>query len=231
LNLFYQPDIPKGISHLNEDESRHAVKVLRMKAGDPLLITDGQGAFYEATIALADSRACSFTIVEQKLSPARSFSIFIAIAPTKNIDRTEWFVEKAVELGIEQIHFIRCKNSERKTVNIERIQKIIVSAMKQSGQAWLPTCSEMKPYSEALSLTADQKFICYVDDQNPDQLKSMAKPNQKYLVLIGPEGDFQKEELEQAIQHGFQKVSLGTNRLRTETAALAACLTLNLINL
>ncbi len=231
MNLFYQREIPKGIHHLNEDESRHAVKVLRMKAGDPLLITDGLGIFYDAVIALADSRACSFTITEQRVSTALPYSISLAIAPTKNIDRTEWFVEKAVELGIEQIHFIRCKNSERKTVNIERIQKIIVSAMKQSGQAWLPVCSEIKPYPEILSVSADQKFICYVDSLNPDQLKSLAKPSQKYLVLIGPEGDFQKEELEQAIQHGFQKVSLGANRLRTETAALAACHTLNLINL
>jgi 16S rRNA (uracil1498-N3)-methyltransferase len=231
LNLFYQPDIPQGILHLNEDESRHAVKVLRMKIGDPLLITDGQGTFYDATITLADSRACGFTITEKRVSPARSFSISIAIAPTKNIDRTEWFVEKAVELGIEQIHFMRCKNSERKTVNLERIQKIVISAMKQSSQAWLPICSEIKPYSEILQLSADQKFICHVNSQNPDQLKSLAKPNQKYLVLIGPEGDFQKEELEQAIHQGFKKASLGSNRLRTETAALAACHTLNLLNL
>ncbi len=202
-----------------------------MRVGDRLFITDGQGSFYEAIIELADSRACGFTITDKRVSPARSFSISIAIAPTKNIDRTEWFVEKAVELGIEQIHFMCCKNSERKTVNLERIQKIIVSAMKQSGQSWLPACSEIKPYSEILSLPADQKFICYVDSQNPDQLKSIATPNQKYLVLIGPEGDLQKEELEQAIQHDFKKVSLGTNRLRTETAALAACHTLNLINL
>lgn len=231
MNLFYQPDIPQGILHLNEDESRHAVKVLRMNTGDPLLITDGQGALYDAVITKADSRVCCFTITEKRISPARPFSISIAIAPTKNIDRTEWFVEKAVELGIEKIHFMRCKNSERKTVNLERIHKIIISAMKQSGQAWLPVCEEIKPLSEILTLVADQKFICYVDSQNPDQLKSLAKRNQKYLILIGPEGDFQKEELEQAIQHGFEKVSLGTNRLRTETAALAACHTLNLINL
>ena len=231
MNLFYQPDIPKGINHLSEDESRHAVKVLRMKAGDPLLITDGQGVFYDATIAMADSRVCNFIITDKRVAPVRPYSIAIALAPTKNIDRTEWFVEKAVELGIEQIHFMRCKNSERKTVNLDRIQKIIISAIKQSGQAWVPICNEIKPLSEILTLTADQKFICFVDSENPDQLKSMALPNQKYLVLIGPEGDFQKEELEQAMLYGFKKVSLGANRLRTETAALAACHTLNLINL
>ncbi|MBL7871809.1 MAG: 16S rRNA (uracil(1498)-N(3))-methyltransferase [Cyclobacteriaceae bacterium] len=231
MNLFYQPDIQQGILHLNEDESRHAIKVLRMKPGDPLRITDGHGALFDAVITEADSRACGFTITKKRISPARSFSISIAIAPTKNIDRTEWFVEKAVELGIEQIHFMRCKNSERKSINLERIQKIVVSAMKQSGQTWLPTCSDIKPFHEILALAIDKKFICYVDSENSDQLKSLARPNQNYLVLIGPEGDFQKEELDQAIQYGFKKVSLGINRLRTETAALAACHTLNLINL
>jgi len=216
---------------LNDDESRHAVKVLRMKAGDPLHITDGLGSFYQATISEADPRTCSFSILEKKSVPARKFSIAIALAPTKNIDRTEWFVEKAVEYGIEQIQFILCQNSERKTVNMERIEKIAISAIKQSGQAWLPACTSIKPFSEVLTTSADQKFICYVDHQNPDQLKSLATVGKEYLVLIGPEGDFREEELKQAMDHGFKKVSLGHNRLRTETAALAACHTLNLINL
>ncbi|MEQ1586774.1 MAG: 16S rRNA (uracil(1498)-N(3))-methyltransferase [Cyclobacteriaceae bacterium] len=231
MNQFYQPDILKGIHHLDEDESRHAVKVLRMKAGDTLHITDGSGSFYQATINLADPRRCLFSIVEKKSVPIRKFSVALAIAPTKNIDRTEWFVEKAVEYGIEQIHFMSCQNSERKTVNMERIQKIAISAMKQSGQAWLPACTGIKPFQEVLTTSADQKFICHVDHQNPDQLKSLATPGKSYLVLIGPEGDFKDEEIKQAIDHGFIKVSLGHNRLRTETAALAACHTLNLINL
>ena len=231
MNLFYQPAIPQGILHLDADESRHAIKVLRMRVGDQLQLTDGYGSFYDATITEADSKSCSFSIVETRKIPKHDFSISIAIAPTKNIDRTEWFVEKAVELGIEHIHFIRCKNSERKTINLDRIQKIMVSAMKQSGQAWLPGFSEIKPFQEIITSNATQKFICFVDSQNPDQLKQVAHANQSYLVLIGPEGDFQKEELDLAIAAGFKKVSLGTNRLRTETAALAACHTLNLINL
>lgn len=231
LNLFYQPEILKGIHHLDEEESRHAVKVLRMKAGDALHITDGSGSFYHATITVADSRKCMFSIVEKKSVPKRKFLISLAIAPTKNIDRTEWFVEKSVEYGIEQIHFMRCQNSERKTVNMDRIEKIVISAMKQSGQAWLPVCTPIKPFPEVLVTPADQKFICHVDHQNPDQLKSLAAPGKNYIVLIGPEGDFRDEELKQAIDHGFIKVSLGHNRLRTETAALAACHTLNLINL
>ena len=114
-----------------------------MRVGDPLQLTDGYGSFYDATITEADSKSCGFSIVETRKIPKHDFSISIAIAPTKNIDRTEWFVEKAVELGIEHIHFIRCKNSERKTINLDRIQKIMVSAMKQSGQAWLPGFSEI----------------------------------------------------------------------------------------
>jgi 16S rRNA (uracil1498-N3)-methyltransferase len=231
LIQFYQPDILKGIHHLDEDESRHAVKVLRMKVGDALHITDGFGSFYQAIMTGADPRKCMFSIVEKKSVPMRKFSISLAIAPTKNIDRTEWFVEKAVELGIEQIQFMLCQNSERKTVNMERIQKIAGSAMNQSGQAWLPACISIKPFQEVLTTSADQKFICHVDHQNPDQLKSLTTPGKSYFVLIGPEGDFRDEELTQAIDHGFVKVSLGHNRLRTETAALAACHTLNLINL
>jgi len=231
LNLFYQPAIPQGVLHLDVDESRHAIKVLRMRAGDALHLTDGRGSFYDAVITEADSKTCSFSINETQKIAKRNFSISIALAPTKNIDRTEWFVEKAVELGIEHIHFMRCKNSERKTINLDRIQKIMVSAMKQSGQAWLPGFSEMKQFQEILKLTASQKFICFVDSQNPDQLKQLAQTGQTYLVLIGPEGDFQKEELDLAITADFKKVSLGNNRLRTETAALAACHTLNLINL
>lgn len=231
MNQFYQPAIANGIHHLNEDESRHAVKVLRMKAGDQLHITDGLGSFYHATISEADPRKCTFSILEKKSVLARKFSIAIALAPTKNIDRIEWFVEKAVELGIDQIHFMLCQNSERKTVNMERIEKIAISAMKQSGQAWLPTCTGIKPFQQILTISADQRFICFVDQLNPDQLNSLATVGKEYLVLIGPEGDFRDEELKQAMDHGFKKVSLGHNRLRTETAALAACHTLNLINL
>lgn len=231
MNLFYQPAIAQGILHLDPDESRHAVKVLRLKNGDALELTDGYGYRYRAFIADADSKKCSFTIVEKTEIPSRDFNIAIAIAPTKNIDRTEWFIEKAVEIGIDKIHLLLCRSSERKTVNQERIIKITVSAMKQSGQARLPYVSGLIPFTEIISQEAEQKFICHVDATNPDQLKSMATPGKSYLVLIGPEGDFSKEEIQLAIEHGFKKVSLGPNRLRTETAALTACQLLNFINL
>jgi len=231
LNLFYQPAIPEGAHYLDPDESRHAIKVLRLQSGNPLQLTDGKGSFYEATITVADSKKCCFSIAEKRTISSRKFSISIAIAPTKNIDRTEWFVEKAVELGIEEIHFMLCKNSERKFINLDRIQKIAISAMKQSGQCRLPMCHEIKPFHEIVTIAANQKFLCYVDQKNPDQLKTMAQLEKSYLVLIGPEGDFRQDELDLAFRNGFAKVSLGPNRLRTETAALAACHTLNLINL
>lgn len=231
MNLFYQPAIPNGILHLDEDESRHAVKVLRLQAGDLLNLTDGKGNNYKAVITVADARKCTFNIQETITTPTRTFSIALVVAPTKNIDRMEWLVEKAVETGVEEIHFMLCQNSERKTINQERLHKIAVSAMKQSGQFRLPVIYAIKPFAEVVALQAQQKFICHVDSSNPHLLKSLATQNQHYLVLIGPEGDFRPDELELALHNGFSKVSLGPTRLRTETAALTACQTLNFVNL
>jgi 16S rRNA (uracil1498-N3)-methyltransferase len=230
LNLFYQPGIPHGITHLDAEESRHAVRVLRLSEGDPLALTDGKGFFYATKITRADSKKCAFEILEKQEIKKRNFSIHLAIAPTKNADRIEWFVEKAVEIGIEEISFMLCKNSERKVMNMERISKVAVSALKQSQQAWLPRINEMAPFSKIFNSTADQKFIAHVDSANPTHLSSVTQRNKKYLVLIGPEGDFSNDELDMAIQHGFEKVSLGINRLRTETAGLAAIQILAMIN-
>ncbi len=202
-----------------------------MQTGDSLELTDGHGFLYRAIIQDAEQKKCRFTIIEKKEIPVRDFNISIAIAPTKNIDRTEWFVEKAVEIGIDKIYLMVCKTSERKTVNLDRFVKIAVSAMKQSGQARLPYIGDIALFREIISREADQKFICHVDRDNPHQLKSMALPNQSYLVLIGPEGDFSKDEIQLATENGFIKVGLGPNRLRTETAALTACQVLNFINL
>ncbi|MCW5912632.1 MAG: 16S rRNA (uracil(1498)-N(3))-methyltransferase [Cyclobacteriaceae bacterium] len=231
MNIFYQPDIPKGAHHLDEDESRHAVKVLRMQVGDELCVTDGEGRFYKTGIISTDARKCSFEIRETAFQEPRKFRIKLAIAPTKNIDRMEWLVEKAVEIGIEEIHFMVCKNSERKNINRDRLVKIAVSAMKQSGQYYLPAIQDIKSFDEAVAVPADEKFICYVDNDNPNHLKSLAHPNRSYLVLIGPEGDFSADELKLALAKGFVKTSLGPTRLRTETAALVACQILNFVNL
>lgn len=230
MQLFYQPGIPNGIHHLDPDESRHAVKVLRLKEGDPFSVTDGKGVLYEAQILLAAFPQCTFRILKTHVQPIRKFHRHIAIAPAKKADRIEWFVEKAVELGIDQISFILCANSERKGLNTERLEKIAASAMKQSQCSWLPALTALQPFKNILACSADQKFIAFVDFQNPQHLKSLARPDGQYLVLIGPEGDFTPEELQQAQQYGFQKVSLGANRLRTETAGLAACHILNLVN-
>lgn len=230
MNLFYQPHIEQGVLHLSEDESRHVAKVLRSKSGDILDLTDGKGSYFKIRITKADPRKCAFEILERKKQPKKKFFIEIAIAPTKNADRLEWFVEKSVEVGIDKISFMQCQNSERKTINLERIEKIAVSAMKQSGHFWLPQLVALRPMKDVLVSTATQKFIAFVDRSNPSHLKSMASSDQEYLVLIGPEGDFSQDELRSAEQSGFLKVSLGSSRLRTETAGVVACHIFNLAN-
>jgi 16S rRNA (uracil1498-N3)-methyltransferase len=175
---------------------------------------------------------CSFSIIDTTQEAVKNFSIHIAVAPTKNIDRIEWFVEKSTELGIDEISFIQCEHSERVHIKTERIERVAISAMKQSLKASLPKINPLKKFKEFIyNPSASYKFIAYVDKSNTHQLKDLATPASAYCVLIGPEGDFSPEELQTAIDHGYSKVSLGTSRLRTETAALAACHTLNLVNL
>ncbi len=229
MHLFYQPEITLG--HLLSEESKHAIRVLRLEVGTEIELTDGKGGFYKAKITNADPHECGFKVTQSSVICERAFSIHLAIAPTKNADRMEWMVEKCVEIGIEKISFIQCKTSERKTINIERLEKIVVSAMKQSQKAWLPEVSFMVPFQKFISESNDAlKFIAHVDDKNPDHLKNLATPRSKYVIAIGPEGDFTKEELEMAYLSGFKKVSLGPSRLRTETAGLAAVMALNLVN-
>ena len=229
-NLFYQPGLAEGVRFLEAEESRHLVRVLRMKAGDEVTITDGKGYFYFSLISEADPKKCRFEIVEKRFFPKRNFHVHLALAPTKNADRTEWFVEKATEIGVDEISFINCKNSERKSINLDRIKKITINAMKQSQQAWQPKVNPMTPFKEILSAKADQKLIAYVDATNPKHLQAVARPQKHYLILIGPEGDFSKTELDLALEHGFEKVSLGANRLRTETAGLVACQAVYFVN-
>jgi 16S rRNA (uracil1498-N3)-methyltransferase len=231
VNLFYQPRIAEGVHYLDEDESRHCIKVLRRKKGDALHITDGHGNFYNARITSEDISKCSFEIISTIADSSRNFKIRIAISPTKNADRIEWFVEKAVEIGIDSITLIDCKHTERTHVKTDRLQKVAISAMKQSVKARLPKLESLINFNTFIRSTSGQgKFIAYVDASNPLHLKDAAKPDQDCLVLIGPEGDFSADELQLALSHGFQKVSLGSSRLRTETAGLAACHILNLIN-
>ncbi len=230
MSLFYLPAIRDGIHYFNDEESKHIARVLRMKMGDTLSITDGLGTFYQAKITNPDPRKCTIEVFEKREVRKKEHTIHIAIAPPKNSDRIEWFVEKAVEIGIDEVSFFYSQNSERKNINLERIEKIAVSALKQSQQAWLPKLNSLRTFKEVTSAMAEQRFIAYVDSANTAQLKSRALPKKGYLILIGPEGDFSKEELTMAIECGFEKVSLGANRLRTETAGLVACQTLQFVN-
>lgn len=232
MNLFYQPGLPDGIFYLDADESRHCVKVLRKKAGDVIRLTDGRGFFYDAVITNADPSECAFEVAQKIAAVQNDYFIHIAISPTKNADRTEWFIEKATELGVDKISLIDCKNTERSFIKTDRLLKVAISAMKQSVKAVLPRIEDhLLQFSEVTEDCMEkEKCIAYVDAANPLHLKEAVRPGTSYCVLIGPEGDFSPEELKTALDHDFRKVSLGPSRLRTETAGVAACHILNLIN-
>lgn len=232
MNLFYQPGIPDGALYLDADESRHCVKVLRKKQGDIITVTDGVGFFYNAVITRADPGQCFFELQGKTPVPARDHFIHVAISPTKNADRIEWFVEKVTELGVDRITLMDCKNTERSFIKTDRLRKVAVSAMKQSLKGVLPEISEtLLQFSEVVeTCNEDEKFIAAVDPSNPIHLMRAAKRDSSYCILIGPEGDFSTEELKTAMEYEFEKVSLGPSRLRTETAGVAACHILNLIN-
>ncbi len=232
MNLFYQPALPDNINYLDAEESRHCVKVLRKRSGDEITITDGKGFFYDAVITTADASQCFFEVRQKTAAPPKDFYIHIAISPTKNADRIEWFVEKATELGIDQISIMDCHNTERSFIKTDRLVKVAVSAMKQSLKAWLPLISDhVLQFAEVVEHCEQEvKCIAYVDASNPLHLKEVAKPGMSYCALIGPEGDFSAEELKVGGELDFRKVSLGPSRLRTETAGIAACHILNLMN-
>lgn len=230
MNIFYQPLITEGVLQLDEEESRHCIKVLRKMKGDQLRLTDGKGNFYDAVIT-SETSPCKFEIRQTYPEPEKKYRIHIAISPTKNSDRIEWFVEKAVEFGVDEIQMMECHNTERTHVKIERLNKVAISAMKQSVKSRLPKIEGLVPFSKVVKASqSSTRFIAYVDPANPLHLKDVARPGENSLVLIGPEGDFTPEELALAMENGFKKVSLGASRLRTETAGLAACHILNLIN-
>lgn len=231
-NLFYQPNISQGVLYLDPEESRHCTKVLRKRAGDTLHVTDGKGFLHTCKITDANPDKCVFKIESSEQEKPKNFRIHIAIAPTKNPDRTEWFVEKAIEIGVDEISFLACENSERTTVKTERIEKLAISALKQSLKTTFTKIHSIRTLQEFISASSSsEKFIAYVDQANPYELFQVAKPKNSYTVLIGPEGDFSPDELELALKQGYKKVALGPSRLRTETAGVVACHTLNLINL
>jgi 16S rRNA (uracil1498-N3)-methyltransferase len=229
--LFYAPEITENAT-LPRDEAQHCLRVLRLKKGDMIDVTDGKGNFYRAEIAEASLLNCRIAVIET-LPQAKLWKGFleIAVAPAKNIDRTEWFAEKAVEIGIDRISFLHCRCSERKELKTERIRRVMIAAMKQSLKARLPEISELCNFNKFISQKFEgQRFIAHCHDGEKLLLSKIYSPLENVQIFIGPEGDFTTEEVQLAVKQGFVPVSLGENRLRTETAALVACQTVNLIN-
>ncbi len=229
--IFYAPDI-MTCPELPEEESGHAVRVLRHVEGDEIEVVDGMGVWYHCRITSAHPKHCAVEILSTHEDLHWSYGVEIAVAPTKNLDRMEWFLEKATEMGLDRFIPLKCRFSERKELKTERMRRIAVSAMKQSLKATIPVIEEMQDIKHFLQEPFDgQKFVAHCFADQPRQLLSkMICPNEKVRVLIGPEGDFSPEEIDLAIKNGYQAISLGEQRLRTETAALASVHTIHLIN-
>ena len=231
--LFYAPDITTPLYTLDEIESGHCVRVLRLQEGDTLNITDGRGTLYDAEVVDAHPKRCSVRIVAEHHNwEQRPYGLTVAVAPTKNIDRIEWFVEKATECGIDTIIPTLCDHSERKIIKGERLEKIAISAMKQSLKAYLPTIAPLTPLREVLTAPFEgTKLIAHCEEEAERVfIGSELKAGDNVLILIGPEGDFSPEEIALARENGFREVSLGDCRLRTETAALAATMYTAFVN-
>lgn len=231
MQIFYTPDIAIK-PELPEEEAGHCIRVLRLSEGDEILLTDGKGCFYKAAISRPHPKHCEVTLLESWKQPALwHFNLHIAVAPTKNMDRMEWFAEKATEIGIDAITCMNCRFSERKEIKTVRLEKILVSAMKQSQKATLPQLTGMTDFKTCVTTPyKGRKFIAHCEEGTKPLLKQTYHPGENALILIGPEGDFSPEEIELAMAHGFEAISLGESRLRTETAALAACHTIHILN-
>jgi len=234
MNLFFTDNIEKDIAILPDDEARHCTQSLRKKVGDIIHFVDGKGGFYTGEIIEAHRKRCSARITENQQNYAQpDIHLHIAIAPTKNINRLEWFLEKATEIGIAEVTPILCQHSERKKVRIDRLQKIMLTAMKQSLKAYLPQLNELtnfKDFIRTQNSTKSRTFIAHCNEGEKPHLKNICEAKQDTLILIGPEGDFSPQEVALALQYQYEAVSLGKSRLRTETAGLAACHIINLVN-
>ena len=233
MQLFYNPTIDETTETFSFDkvESKHIIKVLRKKDTDILFVTNGKGYLFETEITLASDSKCTVKIISFEQKPKSKYQLHLAVAPTKMNDRFEWFLEKATEIGIHEITPIICDHSERKVINNERFEKIILSAMKQSNELYLPKLNEaislkdfMKHQNEGLQI------IAHCEETDKKTLKSVLKPNENIILLIGPEGDFSEKEITMALENKYIPVSLGTTRLRTETAAIVACHSVAFVN-
>jgi len=241
VRYFYTPEAAhltpsQPMVELPDEEAQHAVRVLRLTEGDEVVLMDGVGQFYRAELAVVTKKSCVCRVLET-LPQQKEWAVHLhlAMAPTKNMDRTEWLAEKATEIGFDELTFLRCQFSERTVIKTERVEKILVSAMKQSRKAWKPKLNEMTDFRQFLQQPFEGgKFICHCyeqDDLTPKVLlKDVLKRGEDALVLVGPEGDFSIEEVRMAEKAGFVGVSLGKSRLRTETAALVAVHLMHLAN-
>ncbi|MBQ1940066.1 MAG: 16S rRNA (uracil(1498)-N(3))-methyltransferase [Alistipes sp.] len=236
MQLFYAPEITLPAYTLSEEESKHCIRVLRLEKGEELHLTDGRGNLYHATITDDHPKRCTVTIhhTESPFEPL-PYHLTMAVAPTKNNDRYEWFLEKATEVGVDRFIPLESAHSERRTLKRERMEKVVVAAMKQSLKAFLPQVEELTPFAEVIAEPFEgRRFIAHC---NPSQseagkqyLASVLHPGEAALILIGPEGDFSPEEVEAALAVGFEEISLGTQRLRTETAAVVASVMVSVVN-
>ncbi len=234
MQLFFDVNFSADNPVLSPDESKHCVRVLRHKKGDIVSILDGCGSIYTAKITDANPKLCKVSILDCKIDDQREFGIHMAVAPTKNIDRFEWFLEKATEIGIEEITPIICDHSERKIIKPERLEKVLISATKQSLKSYKPTLNSLtdfKSFIKNCHNTKTPKYIAHCFDTAKSLFKDCYVKNTDAIILIGPEGDFSEKEVEIAVENNFKEISLGKARLRTETAALIGCATVNFINL
>lgn len=234
MQLFYAPDVTLPLFTLSEEESKHCVRVLRLKAGDELHLTDGRGNMHRCRVVEPHQHHCTVEIIETHAEYEKlPYSLTMAVAPTKNIDRFEWFLEKATEVGVSRIVPIECDHSERRTIKYDRELRVITSAVKQSLKAYHPQLDELTPLREFIAQPFEgHKFIAHCDANSPQRefLPAIIKKNENILILIGPEGDFSPEEINFALENGFKPISLGTQRLRTETAAVAATVMVATVN-
>jgi 16S rRNA (uracil1498-N3)-methyltransferase len=230
MNLFYGMPAGDGTATLTEEESGHCIRVLRKKSGDKIFFTDGEGNYYQGSIVIADPKKCKIAIEETtEHFGKRNYSLHIAIAPTKNLDRFEWFLEKATEIGIDVITPVISSHSERRVLKTERLQKVLLSAMKQSLKAYLPKINEAIPLEKFyMQEFIGQKFICIGSAQ--ESIKRILERESSYTILVGPEGDFTEAEISTAIQNNFKPVNLGPSRLRSETAGVVTCSIVSLLN-
>lgn len=231
MHNFYTTSITQTEGVLPEAESKHAIRVLRLRENDPLHLVDGKGVFYSGVITVADARACQFRVIEHKAQNRPNYRVQLAVAPPKSSDRLEWILEKATEIGVDEIILLRCDHSERSKVNRDRLERVCIAAMKQSQRAWLPILQEPVSFDQFIETQQGEatRFIahCYSDELPHLASAPFSHGEGNICVAIGPEGDFSQREVELARSANFREISLGKARLRTETAAIVAITLVN----